>query len=278
MQTVHSHDARIPALGFGTFELSSEAARDRVAEALDLGYRHVDTARAYRNEDGVGEGVRKSSVPRDQVFVTSKVWQDDFRPEDLAKSVRASLKKTGLDHLDLMLLHWPNPDVPIADSLGALEDARREGLIRYYGVSNFTRALFEEAVAASPSPLVTNQVELHPLIDQTRVREAARRHGTALTAYCPLAQGRVVDEPELVRIAAEHHATPAQVALAWLLADGATVAIPRSSKPHRIRENHEALAVRLSDEERAAIDTLRSRHERVIDPSFAPDWDPPGSD
>lgn len=275
MQDVHSHDARIPALGFGTFELSNDEARERVAEALDMGYRHIDTARAYRNERGVGEGLARASVPRDEVFLTTKVWVESFRPEQVAESVRASLQRLAVDHVDLILLHWPNPEVPIADTLGALEDARREGLIRFYGVSNFTRKLFEEAWAASPAPLVTNQVECHPFIDQTPVREVLQQHAAALTAYCPLAQGRVADEPVLQEIAQAHNATPAQVALAWLLADGNTVAIPRSSKSHRIRENFGGLEVALSGSELETISALTGRHQRIIDPSFAPDWDQP---
>ncbi|MEE4384115.1 MAG: aldo/keto reductase [Pseudomonadales bacterium] len=179
MRTIHAQDAAIPALGFGTFQLEGAVARDQVAGALDAGYRHVDTARVYGNEREVGEGIARSRVPRDQVFLTSKLWPDDFRPEDVARATRASLADLGTDHLDLLLLHWPNPEVPVAETLGALERAREEGLIRHYGVSNFTVPLFEEAADAAPRALVTNQVEFHPLPvsrsgDSQCLRESSR--------------------------------------------------------------------------------------------------------
>ena len=277
MRTIHARDARIPALGFGTFRLEGAVARDQVARALDAGYRHVDTARVYGNEREVGQGIARSTVPRNQVFLTSKLWPDDFRPEDVARATRASLAELGTDHVDLMLLHWPNPEVPVADTLGALERARGEGLIRHYGVSNFTVPLFEEAADAAPRALVTNQVEFHPLLDQRRVRAAARAHGAAVTAYSPLAQGRVAEEPVLREIAEAHGATPAQVSLAWILAGPELVAIPRSSKPERVEENLAAAELALAPSELGALDALRDRRERVIDPEFAPAWDPPGA-
>lgn len=277
MRTIHAHGAAIPALGFGTFQLEGTVARDQVARALDAGYRHVDTARVYGNEREVGEGLARASVPRDRVFLTSKLWPDDFRPEDVARATRASLSDLGTEHVDLMLLHWPNPEVPVAETLGALERAREEGLIRHYGVSNFTVPLFEEAADAAPRALATNQVEFHPLLDQRRVRAAARAHGAAVTAYSPLAQGKVAQEPVLREIAEAHGATPAQVSLAWILAGPDLVAIPRSSKPERVEENLAATELSLSSSELEALDALRERHERVIDPDFAPVWDPPGA-
>jgi diketogulonate reductase-like aldo/keto reductase len=275
MQTVRSHDLEIPALGFGTFELEDDVAEARVADALELGCRHIDTARAYRNETGVGRGLAKSGVPRHDVFLTTKLWMDEFTPEDVGRAIRDSLQRLAVDHADLVLMHWPNPEVPVIETLGALEQAREAGLIRGYGVSNFPVAPFEEARRLSPSPLVTNQVEFHPFIDQAPVRRVMRDAGVPVTAYCPLAQGRVADEPILRRIAADHDATPAQVALAWLLAEEDVIAIPRSSRRERVEENLGAAGISLSAAERDEIASLRARHERLIDPSFAPAWDRP---
>lgn len=273
MRTVRAHDIDIPALGFGTFQLDDDVAEARVADALDLGYRHIDTARVYGNEEGVGRGLAKASVARHEVFLTTKLWMDEFAPEKVGPAIRDSLRRLAVDHVDLVLMHWPNPEVPVVETLEALEEARSAGLVRAFGVSNFPVAPFEEAVRRSPSPLATNQVEFHPFIDQTRVLDAARAARVPVTAYCPLAQGRVADEPLLGRIAADHGATAAQVALAWLLAEEDVIAIPRSSRRERVEENLGALGVSLSRTERDEIGSLRARHERLIDPDFAPDWD-----
>src|SRR5438270_2104549 len=191
MQFVEANGARIPAIGLGTWELSGRTCARLVEQALKLGYRHIDTAQIYGNEREVGEGVRASGVKRDEVFVTTKVWTTHFAPNDLERSARESLVRLRLPEVDLLLLHWPNPQVPLSETLGALAHAKKLGLTRHIGVSNFTVALIEQAFAGCPEPLVCDQVEYHPYLDQTKVREACARHGLAMVAYSPVAKGRI---------------------------------------------------------------------------------------
>jgi diketogulonate reductase-like aldo/keto reductase len=273
MRTIQAGGASIPVLGFGTFQMAGDDVVRMVSHALEVGYRHIDTAQGYRNEAEVGEGIRRSSVSRDDVFVTTKVTPRRFAPGDLQASVEESLAALQLDSVDLVLLHWPNPDVPLADTLGALSDVRKRGLTRHVGVSNFPSGLLDEAVATSDVPLVTNQVEYHPYLSQRAVLDAVRRHGMALTAYSPLAQGAVLDDEVLTEIAEGHGVTTGQVALAWLLAQDNVLAIPKTASEQRAEENLAALEVTLSDEEVQRISGLARPDGRVIDPDFAPQWD-----
>src|SRR5437588_616866 len=189
MQLVEANGARIPLIGLGTWDLRGRVCARVVEQALRLGYRHVDTAQAYENEREVGEGVRACSVKRDEVFVTTKVWWTHFAPRELERSVKDSLAKLRLSDVNLLLLHWPNPQVPLSETIGALARMKTMGLARHIGISNFTVALIEEAVRLSPEPLVTNQIEYHPYLDQTKVIAACRRHGLSVAAYSPLARG-----------------------------------------------------------------------------------------
>jgi diketogulonate reductase-like aldo/keto reductase len=273
MRTIQAGGASIPVLGFGTFQMTGDDVVRMVSHALEVGYRHIDTAQAYRNEAEVGQGIQRSSVSRDDVFVTTKVTPRRFEPGDLQASVEESLSALQLDHVDLVLLHWPNPDVPLADTLGALSDVRKRGLTRHVGVSNFPTALLDEAVAASDVPLVTNQVEYHPFLSQRPVLDAVRRHQMTLTAYSPLARGRVLDDPVLTEIADGHGATPGQVALAWLLAQDDVAAIPKTNSEQRAEENLAALEVTLSAEEVQRISGLARPDGRIVNPDFAPRWD-----
>ena len=197
MLFVEANGARIPAIGLGTWELRGRACARLVEQALRLGYRHIDTAQVYENEREVGEGLRASGVKRDQVFLTTKIWPTHFAPHDLERSAKESLVRLRLTEVDLLLLHWPNPQVPLVETLGALARVRQQGLARHIGVSNFTVALIEEAVASCPEPLVCDQVEYHPYLDQTKVREACARHGMALVAYSPVAKGRIKSDARL---------------------------------------------------------------------------------
>ena len=190
MQYVEANGAKIPAIGLGTWELRGRACARLVEQAVRLGYRHIDTAQVYENEREVGEGLRASRVKRDEVFVTTKIWTNHFAPNDLERSTKESLTKLRLSEVDLLLLHWPNPHVPLSETLGALAHAKQLGMAKHIGVSNFTVALIEEALAACPEPLVCDQVEYHPYLDQTKVREACAQHGMALVAYSPVAKGR----------------------------------------------------------------------------------------
>src|SRR6202012_2743089 len=232
MLSIEANGAKIPAIGLGTWELRGRSCARLVEQALRLGYRHLDTAQVYENEREVGEGLRASGVKRDDVFVTTKVWTTHFAPPELERSTKESLSKLHLSEVDLLLLHWPNPRVPLSETLGALAHVKQLGLARHIGVSNFTVALIEEAVAACPEPLVCDQVEFHPYLDQAKVKDACARHGMALVAYSPVARGRIKNDPTLARIAERYGKSAAQVCLRWLVQQN-VCAIPRTSRIER---------------------------------------------
>jgi 2,5-diketo-D-gluconate reductase B len=272
MQFVEANGAKIPAIGLGTWELRGRTCARLVEQALKLGYRHIDTAQAYENEREVGEGLRASGIRRDDVFVTTKIWTTHFAPNDLERSTKESLAKLHLSEVDLLLLHWPNPRVPLAETLGALAHVRKLGMCRHIGVSNFTVALIEEAVAVCPEPLACDQVEYHPYLDQTKVLDACTRHGMAVVAYSPVAKGRIKNDQALVRIGQTHGKTAAQVCLRWLVQRN-VAAIPRTSKIERLSENIDIFDFALSDEEMREISGMGSAEVRLTDFGFAPKWD-----
>lgn len=263
----------IPKLGIGTFGLEGETAVTAVAEGLKAGYRHVDTAEMYDNEEAVGEGLRASGLPREEIFVTTKAWHDHLTEPKMQAAAEASLVRLGLDKADLYLIHWPSPDVPVAQAVAALCKIRHRGLARAVGISNFPSRLVEEAVAAADVELAVNQVEYHPFLDQSAVLSVLERHGMGLTAYCPLARGAVLEDETIGGIAARHGVPATTVALAWLIAQDRVIAIPKSSSPDRLAQNLKARDLRLSPEDLSAIDALRQPSGRLIDPAFAPDWD-----
>ncbi len=272
MYSVESHGARIPVLGLGTMTLKDETCVEIVSAALRLGYRHLDTAQMYGNEREVGEGLGASGVRREEVFLTTKVWHDRLAPGDLERSVDDSLTKLNVAAVDLLLIHWPNPKIPVADTLRSLAQVKRDGRTRHIGVANFPTGLLAEAVRDTIEPLVNNQIEVHPYIDQTKVIAASRGHGLTVTAYCPLARGKVPDDEVLVRIGAAHGKSASQVALRYLVQLGLAV-IPRSSKPERVAENFAIFDFTLSDAEMAEIAALRRRDGRLVNPPHAPKWD-----
>jgi 2,5-diketo-D-gluconate reductase B len=272
MQFVEANGAKIPAIGLGTRELRGRACARLVEQALRLGYRHIDTAQIYENEREVGEGLRASKIRRDELFVTTKVWTNHFAPNDLERSTKESLTKLRLTEVDLLLLHWPNPHVPLAETLGALAHVKQLGMARHIGVSNFTVALIDEAVALCTEPLVCDQVEYHPYLDQTKVIEACARHGMAVVAYSPVAQGRIKGDATLARIGQAHGKTAAQVCLRWLVQQN-VAAIPRTSKIERLSENIDIFDFTLSDEEMRQIFSMGSPKGRLTDFGFAPKWD-----
>ena len=277
MDYVDANGARIPKIGFGTFELDSATAAARVPDALEAGCRHIDTAQMYGNEEGVGRGLRDSGLDRQDIFLTTKVWPDRYRDGDLQRSAAESLDRLGLDYVDLLLLHWPNPDVPLEETVGALNEVASQGLTRHIGVSNFTVALLDQAVAASTRPLVTNQVEYHPYLSQAPVLEALARHGMALTAYCPLGKGRAIGDGTVRRIADAHGKSPAQVVLRWHYQQPGVVAIPRTSRAERVPANLDIFDFELSDQDMAAIHALARADGRIISPAgLAPAWDNAG--
>jgi 2,5-diketo-D-gluconate reductase B len=260
----------IPKLGFGTWRLSGRDCVDGVADALAAGYRHVDTARIYGNEEEVGRGLRSSGVDRSEIFLATKVWPDDLAPERVRASLEASLRELAVEYVDLYLIHWPNRRVPLPETLDAMAELREEGATREIGVSNFTAAQFREALDLAP--VIVNQVEFHVYLDQSAVLEVCRERGVELTAYRPLGKGEVIEDPAVREIAAAHDATPAQVALAWLVGQEGVSAVPKASTPERRRENLGALRVELSADERAALDAL-PKDRRAVETEWSPDWD-----
>ena len=272
MTYIEANGAKIPAIGLGTWELRGRTCARLVEQALRLGYRHIDTAQVYENEREVGEGLRASRVRREDMFVTTKIWTTHFAPNDLERSTKESLTKLRLFEVDLLLLHWPNPQVPLPETLGALAHVKKLGLAKHIGVSNFTVALVDEAVAACPEPLACDQVEYHPYLDQTKVMEASARHGMAVVAYSPLARGRIRGDQTLTAIGQAHGKTAAQVCLRWLVQQN-VAAIPRTSKIERLSENIEIFDFVLSDDEMRQISAMGSAKGRLTDYAFAPKWD-----
>jgi 2,5-diketo-D-gluconate reductase B len=263
----------MPAIGFGTMELPHRPA-ELVAAAIAVGYRHIDTARKYGTEERVGEGVRASGIARNELFVTTKVTEENAREADFLCSAETSLKALGLNYVDLLLIHWPQPKVPFAETLGALAKAKRSGLTRHVGVSNFTLAMLEEAVHVCPEPLVTNQVEYHAYLPQDRMLAALKRHGMILTAYCPVARGKLLDDPIIGEIAEARGKTHAQICLRWLIQQPMVAAVPRALEEAHIREDLDVFDFSLSDGEMRQISALRRRNIRIADPpERAPKWD-----
>ena len=274
MNHVDANGANIPAIGLGTWTLSGKAAIRLVADAIRSGYRHVDTATMYDNEEAVGAGLRASGVSRDEVFLTTKAWPSDIGDGDLQRSVEASLKRLQVDRVDLALIHWPSRTIPLAESIGALNEVKDRGLARHIGVSNFTVALLDQAVALSRHPLACNQIEYHPFLNQDRVLAACRGHGMAVVSHSPLARGTdLFSEPAVTAAAERHCRTPAQIVLRWQVQQDGVVAIPRSSNPERIAQNLRIFDFALEADEMAALDALRARQLRIDDFESSPDWD-----
>jgi 2,5-diketo-D-gluconate reductase B len=260
----------VPKLGFGTWQIEGPACQEAVEDALAIGYRHIDTARAYGNEEEVGRGLAAAGVPRNEYFLTTKIPREQYAPDELRRVAEESLKRLQVDGLDLLLLHWPNPDFPLAETLGALVGLRDDGLIGHLGVSNFPAGLVREALELAR--VFTDQVEFHPFLGQDRLVDLAAEKDFMVTAYSPLARGRVPEDPTLRKIGESHGKTAGQVALRWLLDKPQVCAIPKASSHDRRVENFEVFDFELSDDDRAAIDAL-PKDGRVIDPGWGPDWD-----
>jgi diketogulonate reductase-like aldo/keto reductase len=267
-----AHGAEIPAIGFGTSQLADPAAA--VVAALAAGYRHLDAARKYGTEEGVGEGIRLGKVPRAELFIATKVSHENLRAADFARSVEQSLKALGVSYVDLLLVHWPNAAIPLVETMGALARARRDGLARHLGVANFNIAMLDEAIRLCPEPLVTLQAEFHPYLDQTKVVAALRQRGMILTGYCPLGRGRLINDSVVGEIARRKGKSVAQIALRWAIQHGNVAPIPRSSSPQRIAENLAVFDFTLGDDETARIAALKRHNGRIADPTGrAPAWD-----
>ena len=268
-----AHGAEMPVIGFGTSQLGDCA--DVVATALKLGYRHLDTAWKYGTEAGVGEGIRRSGVRRREIFLTTKVSHEYLRAADFAMSVDESLQRLQVDYVDLLHVHWPAVEpIPLEETMAALAKAKREGKARFLGVANFSIALLTDAMRLCPEPLVTLQAEYHPYLDQSKVLAFCREQGLAFTAYCPLARGRLHDEPVLGEIAKAKGKTFAQVALRWILQQGNIIPIPRSANPKHMAESLDVFDFTLTDAEMARISALKRPDGRIANPAGrAPKWD-----
>jgi 2,5-diketo-D-gluconate reductase B len=272
MQVVKAQGAEIPVIGLGTWDLRGPAAEKAVAAALDAGYRHIDTAAMYGNEEQVGAAIRGHSVPREKIFVTTKVWYSDLADGRLQKAAAESLKRLRLDIVDLLLIHWPSRKVPFREQVLALCDAKRRGLARHIGVANFTPKFLEGAVAIADEPIVTNQVEHHPWLDQKVLMETARRLNVSVTSYTPLGRARLLAEPAIVAIADAKGKSPAQIVLRWHLQQPMNIAIPKSSHPGRIEENMAIFDFELSPEEMHRISALARRNGRMVQGAYPTNW------
>src|SRR3954470_21439976 len=272
MQMIEANGASIPALGLGTWQLNDRVGARIVEQALRLGYRHIDAALIYGNEKEVGEGPHASGVKRDDVFITTKVPHTELAPPALERAVKQSLANLRVSDVNLLLIHWPNPQIPLAETMGAMCKMKKEGYARHIGISNFTVALVEEAVKLSSEPIVTNQIEWHPYLDESKVQAACRKHGIAVTAYCPIARGSGSGDEVLTRVGAKYAKSAGQVSLRWLIQKGAIV-IPRTSRVERLSENMSIFDFTLTTQEMADVDELAKPAGRVVNVGWAPSWD-----
>ncbi|MFW0756707.1 2,5-didehydrogluconate reductase DkgB [Pseudomonas sp. H11T01] len=265
----------IPAFGLGTFRLQGQVVIDSVSTGLELGYRVIDTAQIYENEAEVGRAIAGSGIPREELFITSKIWVANFAKDTLIDSLKESLRKLQTDYLDLTLIHWPSPEdkVPVAEFMGALLEAKQQGLTRQIGISNFTVDLMKQAIAAvGADNIATNQIELHPYLQNRTVVEFAQRQGIQITSYMTLAYGEVLKDPVIQQIADQRQATPAQVTLAWAMQSGYAV-IPSSTQRANLQSNLKACALTLSAADMALIATLERGHRLTSPKGIAPIWD-----
>lgn len=264
----------IPQLGMGTFRLEDKVCYDSVRMALEVGFRHIDTAQIYGNEESVGAAIRDSGIPRDELFVTTKVWKNKLNRVGFIPSVKDSLKKLGLGHVDLLLIHWPSPEngESMEEYLGELAQAKRDGLTTHIGVSNFTIAQVEEARGIlGEGEIFTNQVEVHPYLTNEKLRRHCAENGIHITGYMPFAVGKVLEDETIADIAEAHGVSTAEVVIAWELAHGLAT-IPSSTKRSHLETNLKAATLTLSAEEVSAIDAL-DRGDRQAAPDFSPEWD-----
>lgn len=272
MDMITTRGLRMPKLGLGTWQMKGEQCREAVERALSLGYRHIDTAEMYGNEVEVGAAIAGARLPRDDIHLTTKVWWEHLTPDGIRSALEASLTRLQTDHVDLYLIHWPAPDMDLGAALMALVRLQEQGMARAIGVSNFPVALLRRAVEEVGAPIAVNQVEYHVLLGQGAVLDYARAHDVAVTAYCPIARGKLADQEELTVIARKHGATPEQVGLKWLLDQPGVAAIPKAARRESQIANLEAMKLELDDSDRAAI-ALLPKTQRMVNPGFAPVWD-----
>jgi len=272
MEYLQSQGIRLPRLGLGTYRMQGDVCRAAVESALAAGYRHIDTAEMYANEDAIGAALASARVPRAELHVTTKVWIENLAPDALRRSFDASLKKLRLDHLDLYLIHWPTHSMNLPAALEAMMKLKEEGRTRAIGVANFTVPLLKTTVEEVKAPITCNQIEYHAMLDQTKVKTYMDAKSIPLVAYCPLAQGRFASDETLAKIGKKHNATAAQVALKWLIDQNGVIAIPKASRAESQKSNLDALKVTLDDADRKAIAAL-PKDRRCVNPAFWSNWD-----
>jgi 2,5-diketo-D-gluconate reductase B len=272
MDQLQTQGISLPQLGLGTFRMQGDACRAAVESALNLGYRHIDTAEMYGNEEAIGAAIAASRIARGELHVTTKVWHENLAPDAIRRSFDASLKKLRLDHVDLYLVHWPAKNMNLPAMFETLLKLKAEGRTRAIGVANFNIALLKKLIEEIKAPIACNQVEYHVMLDQTRLRKYLSEKSIPLVAYCPLAQGRAASDPTLTAIGRKHGASAAQIALKWLLDQDGVAAIPKASRAESQKANLDALKVQLDDEDRRAIAAL-PKDRRCVNPGFAPAWD-----
>jgi 2,5-diketo-D-gluconate reductase B len=246
-------EAEIPKIGLGTWQNTGEQCARSVEAAIEAGYRHIDTAQMYDNEQQVGRGIQMADVDRDDIFLTTKVWRSNLRSDDVRETVHESLEQLGTEYIDLLLIHWPHPRVPVEETLNAMEDLRDDGLVSHLGVSNFTTAQFREARDVAESPLVTNQVLYNPLKNQPNLHEYLTENDLSLTAYSPLAHGDLIEDGMLADIGSAYDKTAPQVAIRWLIQQERVIVIPKATSPSHIRSNIDVFDFELTDSEMQQI-------------------------
>jgi 2,5-diketo-D-gluconate reductase B len=272
MDHLQTQGIRLPRLGLGTYRMQGDVCRSAVETALGLGYRHIDTAEMYANEEAIGPAIAASGIARQDLHVTTKVWNENLAPDAMRKAFDTSLKKLKLDHVDLYLVHWPAKNMNLPAMFETLMKLKEEGRIRAIGVANFNIALLKTVVEEIKAPIACNQIEYHVLLDQTPIRKYMVAKSIPLVAYCPLAQGRAASNETLIAIGSKHNASAAQVALKWLLDQDGVAAIPKASRTESQQANLGALNVKLDDDDRKAIAGL-PKNQRFVNPGFAPAWD-----
>ncbi len=273
MKTLTIQGTKIPALGFGTWKLTGKECADAVDFAIQNGYTHIDTAQIYENEAEVGDGIKKSGMARDQLFVTTKVWRDKFSGGTVAQSVDESLKKLKMDYVDLLLVHWPFPETPVQKLVEEVMKAQQAGKTRLIGVSNFNIAQIEEAIKISGGKVCNDQVEYHPYLNQKPILEAARKNNMFVTAYSPVARGKAIKDAALKEIGLKYGKSAGQVTLRWLVQQDNVAAIPKSATPENIKSNIDIFDFELSAEDMQKISAMGSDAGRQVNPDFAPVWD-----
>ena len=272
MEYLQAAGLSLPRLGLGTFHMQGDACRAAIESALALGYRHIDTAEMYGNEDAIGAAIAAAGIARKDLHVTTKVWNENLAPDAIRRAFDTSLRKLRLDHVDLYLVHWPAKNMNLPAMFETLLRLKEEGRTRAIGVANFNVALLKSVVEEIKAPIACNQVEYHVMLDQTPLRKYLAAKAIPLVAYCPLAQGRTASNETLAAIGRKHGASAAQVALKWLLDQDGVAAIPKASRRESQRANLDALNVGLDDEDRQAIAAL-PKDKRCVNPGFAPVWD-----